>query len=73
VQELESKEDAKFDPRKYRSVLSQFEHLLSPSDMNRIKREFKSEASSLLREVLNSQDNNYFTPLHVASYFGDFK
>lgn len=27
----------------------------------------------LLKEVLNSQDNNYHTPLHVASYFGDFK
>ena len=27
----------------------------------------------LLKEVLNSQDYNYHTPLHIASYYGDFK
>jgi len=27
--ELENKEDAKFDPRKYKEVLCEFEHLLS--------------------------------------------
>ena len=26
-----------------------------------------------MREVLNKQDENYHSPLHVASYFGDFK
>lgn len=27
----------------------------------------------LLKEVLNAQDYNYHTPLHISSYFGDFK
>lgn len=27
----------------------------------------------MLKEVLNSQDKNYHTPLHISSYFGDFK
>lgn len=41
IQELESKEDMKFDPRKYKSVLGEFKHLLSPNDYNRIIKEFK--------------------------------
>jgi ankyrin repeat protein len=27
----------------------------------------------LLKEILDKQDLNYHSPLHVASYFGDFK
>jgi ankyrin repeat protein len=26
-----------------------------------------------LKEVLDKQDENFHSPLHVASYFGDFK
>lgn len=33
-------------------------------------RDFKSQAKLLLKEVLNQQDANYHSPLHVASYFG---
>jgi len=54
-------------------VLKEFEHLLSKEDYTRIIREFKHQARLLLKEVLNSQDNNYHTPLHISSYFGDFK
>jgi hypothetical protein len=53
IQELESKEDAKFDPRKYKNVLSEFEHLLSEHDFNRIKKEFRHSVRLLLKEVLN--------------------
>jgi hypothetical protein len=73
VQDLESKEEAKFDPRKYKNVLSEFKHLLSPADFNRVLKDFRLQVKLLLKEVLNSQDINYFTPLHIASYFGDFK
>lgn len=27
----------------------------------------------MLKELLNMKDTNYYSPLHVASYFGDFK
>ena len=47
--------------------------MLSKEDYTRIIREFKHQARLLLKEVLNSQDNNYHTPLHISSYFGDFK
>ena len=73
IQDLENAQEQKFDPRKYQNVLSEFEHLLSPKDFNRIKKEFKSHIKLLLKEVLNSQDKNYHTPLHISSYYGDFK
>jgi ankyrin repeat protein len=73
LQELESKEDAKFDPRKYKDVLGEFKHLLSHNDYARIAKEFRHQVKLLLKEVLNCQDVNYHTPLHIASYFGDFK
>ena len=73
IQDLENAAEQKFDPRKYKNVLSEFEHLLSPKDYNRVKKEFKTQVKLLLKEVLNSQDKNYHTPLHISSYFGDFK
>ena len=36
-------------------------------------RKFKQEVKSLIKDALNQQDNNAHTPLHIASYFGDFK
>lgn len=53
IQELESKDDVKFDPRKYKNVLSEFEHLLSAEDYKKTKREFKHSVQLLLKEVLN--------------------
>ena len=35
--------------------------------------QFRHEAKELLRDALNIQDVNYHTPLHISSYFGDFK
>jgi ankyrin repeat protein len=63
----------KFDPRKYKNVLAEFRHLLSPADYNRVIKEFKHSVKLLLTEVLNCQDVNFHTPLHISSYFGDFK
>ena len=60
-------------PRKYRGILAEFKHLLSPKDYDAIVKDFRLSARSLLKEVLDAQDANYHSPLHVASYFGDFK
>jgi hypothetical protein len=38
---LENGEEAKFDPRKYKNVLAEFEHLLSPGDYKKIVKEFR--------------------------------
>jgi ankyrin repeat protein len=37
-------------------------------------KEFKQQVKvGLLRKALNTPDKNGHTPLHIASYFGDFK
>ena len=73
IQQLETKEESRFDPRKYKNVLSEFQHLLSVADYNRVCKEFKNNVKLLLKEVMNCQDVNYHTPLHISSYYGDFK
>ena len=62
-----------FDPRRSANVLLEFKQLMRPSEFNLICREFKVKAKLLLKEVLNQQDKNYQSPLHIASYFGVFK
>jgi ankyrin repeat protein len=36
-------------------------------------RDFRQQSKLLLKEVLDAQDSNFHSPLHIASYFGDFK
>jgi hypothetical protein len=73
LQLLETSEERKFDPRKYRGILAEFKHLLSPKEYDAVLKDFRFSAKLLLKEVLDSQDANHHSPLHVASYFGDFK
>lgn len=56
IQVLENADESKFDPRKYKSVLGEFEHLLSQQDYHRIIKEFEHQVKLLLKEVLNCQD-----------------
>lgn len=53
VQDLDTKDEAKFDPRKYRTVLDEFKHLLAPQDYRRIIFDFKRSVKELLRDILN--------------------
>lgn len=46
---------------------------MRPSEFNFICKEFKTKAKMLLKEVLNQQDKNMQSPLHISSYFGVFK
>ena len=62
-----------FDPRKSASVIKDFEHLLKPTEFKNILKNFKTNIKSLTKEALNLQDTNSYTPLHIASYYGDFK
>lgn len=69
VQNFENVEDT-FDPRRSVGILDDFRQLISQKEYNQVVRDFKMQAKLLLREVLNQQDVNYHSPLHVASYFG---
>ena len=62
-----------FDPRKSSLVIKDFEHLLEPTEYKNIVKDFKLRIRRLTKDALNMQDSNQFTPLHISSYYGDFK
>ena len=64
---------APFDPRKSSLVIKDFEHLLDPVEYNNIGKDFKQRIRRLTKDALNLLDQNQYTPLHIASYYGDFK
>ena len=64
---------APIDPRKSSNIIREFEHLLEKTEFNNIMKDFKKQIRKLLKTALNQQDTNNHTPLHIASYFGDFK
>jgi hypothetical protein len=61
------------DPRKTANLISEFCHLLDPKDFKRISKGFNKEMSAIIKQALDQQDQNSHTPLHIASYVGDFK
>ena len=69
VQVFEAVDDT-YDPRRSVQILDDFKNLISPRDYDQVVRDFRAQAKLLLKEVLNQQDANYHSPLHVASYFG---
>ena len=46
---------------------------MAPSDYNRTVRDFNSQIHLLLKESLNMLDKQSYSPLHMSSFFGDFK
>ena len=62
-----------FDPRKTSDILTEFHHLLLPKEFKQIQKNFKAQVKVILKEALSQQDVNSHTPLHIASFFGDFK
>ena len=64
---------APIDPRKSSTLLKEFEHLLDPVEFKNIQKDFNLRIKRLFKDALNMQDSNQFTPLHIASYYGDFK
>lgn len=71
IQQLEA--ISNFDPRMYKNVLLEFVHLLDPKNYAKVVDNFNHQKQLLLRDVLNSLDKNSHTPLHISSYYGDFK
>ena len=61
------------DPRKSQQLVKEFEHLLDPGEFKSVVKEFNRQIKLQVRSCLNSTDKNEHTPLHIASYFGDFK
>lgn len=64
---------APFDPRKSSLLIKDFKNLLDPVEFNNIVKDFKIRIRNLTKEALNMQDSNSYSPLHICSYYGDFK
>ena len=48
------------------------ENILSEEVFNGGVKDFKKRVRKLQRKVINSQDNDGYTPMHLASFYGDF-
>jgi hypothetical protein len=51
--------DETFDSRRCVHVLTDFKRFMKPKDFNLVAREFKTQATLLMKEVLNQQDYNH--------------
>lgn len=64
---------APYDPRKYHDVVSQFKNFLPRKEFKQISKKFNNDIYRVRKTALMQKDINGHTPLHIASYFGDFK
>jgi len=72
LQVLEIKEERKADPRRYVNIIKEIKHLLDPLVYKGIVDNFKKSVRELKERILNMGDNKGNTPLHIASYSGNF-
>lgn len=63
----------RFDPRKTADILADFENLMLPKAFKSLKKSFTTKMQALCKEAMMMADRNGLTPLHIASYFGDYK
>lgn len=63
----------KFDPRKTATILDDFKELMLPIDFKKQKRSFSSKMQAIVKQAMAQTDRSSLTPLHIASYFGDYK
>lgn len=73
TQDLEIKPERLVDPRKCLRVEKVLENLLGDYIIKQLKAEFNSRKSNMLKALINQQDNNGDTVLHVAAFHGDFR
>lgn len=69
---LEHESIKNLDPRKHFDVLSEFKHFLAPATYKKIYKNYLKEKKELIKEVLNTQDINDQTPLHIVSRRGNY-
>ena len=60
------------DPRKHKDSLKEFTHFLHPDVYKKIYKEYNKERRALTKEILNTEDNNGQTPLHIVSRKGNY-
>lgn len=74
-QQLKSLEDDSIkclDPRKHKDALKDFKHFLDPEIYAKVYKKYDKERKELIKDVLNTEDNNGQTPLHIVSCNGNY-
>ncbi|EAS06627.2 ankyrin domain protein (macronuclear) [Tetrahymena thermophila SB210] len=69
---LELNKEIRIDPRQYLPSLDMVKNFLLPQEYKELEKNFKHQLKNLILQVINSQDNEGYTPLHLASFYGDF-
>jgi ankyrin repeat protein len=73
IQCLEIKEERVFDPRRSLRLERELMNLLGESIIKELSSYFQKKKKSLLKDILNIQDNQGDTVLHVAAFHGDYR
>jgi ankyrin repeat protein len=69
---LEHDSIKQLDPRKHFSELNEFKQLLDPKVYGRILKGYNKGRKNLIKEIVNTQDINDQTPLHIVSRRGNY-
>ena len=48
------------------------ENILTEETLDAYLKDFKTRVQNLQKKVINTQDNDGYTPLHLSSFYGDF-
>lgn len=73
IQAVEVKEHRLFDPRKSLRMEREIQNLLGEKELTRLRKIFENGKRKLLKEIINMQDHNGDSVLHVSSYHGDYR
>jgi len=73
IQTLEIKEERYFDPRRSLRLERELSNLLGEGIIKELTKYFIKEKKIILKKVLNTQDNQGDSVLHVAAFHGDYR
>eukprot|EP00825_Cyclidium_porcatum_P019598 TRINITY_DN2230_c0_g1_i3.p1 TRINITY_DN2230_c0_g1~~TRINITY_DN2230_c0_g1_i3.p1 ORF type:complete len:744 (-),score=143.38 TRINITY_DN2230_c0_g1_i3:71-2302(-) len=73
VQLLETNKEKRQDPRQYLDAFKYCEHFLLPDNYKEIMSNFREEFLKARSQIINAQDSEGYSTLHLASYNGAFK
>lgn len=73
TQDLEVKPERQLDPRKCLRVEKVLENLLGDNIIKELKVEFRNGKLEIIKKIINTQDINGDTVLHIAAFHGDFR
>ncbi|EGR33877.1 hypothetical protein IMG5_033560 [Ichthyophthirius multifiliis] len=72
IQLLELNKENRICPKQYLPIIQMVTNFLLPHEYNELLTQFKQNIDDLVQKIINGQDNEGYTPLHLASFYGDF-